>query len=79
MNIIAFPQPEPTGDEIRQEIVEISTLLEHLLDQVADGANLDAPRDYPTRDFFLMGRLLLLMQKQHETRMLAICARLGVQ
>ena len=78
MNVVQFPHPTPTGDETRQEIVEISTLLEHLLDQVADGASLDTPRDCPTRDFFLLGRLLLLLQEQHETRMLALCAKLGV-
>ena len=78
MSIINFPTPVQTNQELIREIAEISTLLEHLLDEVADDADLNATRDCQARDFFLLGRLLLLTRKQHEARMQAICARLGV-
>lgn len=79
MNIVNFPTPTQTNQELLREIAELSTLLEHQLAQVSDEAGLDAPRALPARDFYVLARLLLLTRLQNDQRMLAICARLGVQ
>ncbi len=80
MNIIPFPQPNPivVESELNQEIAELSTLLEHVLDDVArDHADLSTELTYTARDFYLLGRLLLLTRQQYHNRLQALLTHLG--